>query len=74
VVRAAAGEFEAVLRAQVVEARRELESARALRDYAGVKSFGLRLRYLLDIAAEHGVDVPENEAAESDAAGETGGV
>lgn len=53
------GEFEAVLRAQIAAARRELAAARETRDYPGIRSFGLRLRYLLDIAEEHGVELPE---------------
>lgn len=59
------GEFEAVLRAQVADARRELAAARRSRDYPGIKSFGLRLRYLLEIAEEHRVDVPEDSAPQA---------
>lgn len=58
------GEFEAVLRAQVADARRELAAARGARDYDGIKSFGLRLRYLLDIAEEHRVELLEDMAPE----------
>jgi hypothetical protein len=61
-VRAAVGEFEAVLRAQIAETRRGLAAARAARDYEGIKTCGLRLRYLLDIAEEHGVEVSEAPA------------
>ena len=58
---AAVGEFQVVLREQVAAARRELVLARAARDYAGIRSCGLRLRYLLDIAAEHHVELPEGD-------------
>lgn len=61
-VRAAVGEFETVLRAQVADTRRGLAVAREARDYEGIKSCGLRLRYLLDIAEEHGVEVAEDPA------------
>jgi len=67
VVRAAVGEFEAVLRAQVAAARRELAAAREAHDYAGIKSYGLRLRYLLEIAEEHGLTVPEDEEPDTGA-------
>lgn len=60
------GEFETVLRAQVAAARRELAIARGARDYPGIRSCGLRLRYLLDIAEEHGVEVPEAESLEAE--------
>lgn len=73
-MRAAVGEFEAVLRAQVAQARRDLASARAGRDYAGIRSFGLRLRYLLAIAEEHRIEVPEDDAPGDGAASEIGGV
>lgn len=55
------GEFEAVLRTQIADARRALALAREARDYSGIRSFGLRLRYLLDIAEEHQVPVPQDE-------------
>jgi hypothetical protein len=64
------GEFEEALRAQVAQARRELAAARRERDYAGIKTFGLRLRYLLDIAAEHQVEVPDATAGTDERAGE----
>lgn len=62
-VRAAVGEFEAVLRAQVADARRLLAVAREARDYAGIRSFGSRLRYLLEIAQEHQVEMPVDDAS-----------
>lgn len=55
------GEFQVVLREQVAAARRELAAARAARDYTGIRSCGLRLRYLLDIAEEHHVELPEGD-------------
>lgn len=67
------GEFEAVLRAQVAQARLDLVAARAARDYAGIRSFGLRLRYLLEIAEEHGVELPEPETPDGAAARESHG-
>lgn len=60
------GEFETVLRAQIAATRRELVVARGARDYPGIRSFGLRLRYLLDIAEEHGVEVSEAEPFETE--------
>lgn len=69
VVRAAVGEFEAVLRAQIADAGRALATAREARDYAGIRSVGLRLRYLLDIAEEHQVELPADDAVDSAAAG-----
>ncbi len=56
------GEFETVLRAQIADTRRGLTAARAARDYDAIRSYGLRLRYLLDIAEEHRVELPEDEA------------
>lgn len=73
-IEAAVGEFEAVLRAQVAQARHQLTAAREARDYDGIKSYGLRLRYLLAIAEEHHVQLPEDESPGAAAAGETGGV
>ncbi|MBS2964271.1 hypothetical protein KGA66_14520 [Actinocrinis puniceicyclus] len=70
----ATGEFEAVLRAQVAEARHRLAAARADRDYAGIKSYGQRLRYLLDIAAEHQVELPGDDAPQDRAVPGPGGV
>jgi hypothetical protein len=68
------GEFEVALREQVVAASRELAAARAARDYAGIKSFGLRLRYLLEIAQEHHVQLPEDEQPDApQAAADQGG-
>lgn len=64
----AVGEFETVLRAQVADARRELAAARVARDYPGIKSFGLRLRYLLEIAEEHRVELPGDGSPEDGAA------
>ena len=62
------GEFETVLRAQVADTRRGLMAARAARDYDAIRSYGLRLRYLLDIAEEHRVELPEDEAPAGKAA------
>jgi hypothetical protein len=73
-VTAAVGEFEAVLRAQVAEARRELAAAREVRDYPGIRSFGLRLRYLLEIAQEHRVQVPGDDTPGGAPTAETNGV
>ena len=61
VVGAVVGEFEAVLREQVAAARRELAVAREVRDYAGIRSFGLRLRYLEEIAEENRVELPAGD-------------
>lgn len=58
VTAAAVGEFEATLRAQIADAHRSLATARAARDYAGIRSFGLRLGYLLEIAEEQRVQLP----------------
>jgi hypothetical protein len=51
--------FEAVLRDQVADARRQLAAARQARDYDGIKSYGLRLQYLLEIAEEYRVALSE---------------
>ncbi len=67
------GEFEAVLHAQVAEARRQLTAAREARDYAGVRAYGSRLRYLLDIAAEHRAELTPDEAAAQAAADQRDG-
>jgi hypothetical protein len=56
------GEFAAVLRQQIVAARQELEAAREAGEPAGIKSYGLRLRYLLDVAEEHHIDVEHVDA------------
>ena len=61
------GEFASTLRAQITAARAELEAARAGRDFEGIRSCGLRLRYLLDIAEEHRID--PDQAGETDAPG-----
>ena len=55
----AAGEFTAVLRAQIADARAQLDQAREAKDLEGVTSLGLRLRYLLGVAADSGVDPDE---------------
>lgn len=68
------GEFENELRTQVGQARRELTAAREARDDAGIKSYGLRLRYLLQIAEEHHVELDQDESPGAAAANETGGV
>lgn len=50
------GEFADALRAQIAEARALLEQARATKDMEAMTPHLLRLRYLLDVAAENGVD------------------
>jgi hypothetical protein len=52
----AAGEFAAVLHAQISGVRGELEQARESRDIEGITALGLRLRYLLEVAADSGID------------------
>jgi hypothetical protein len=59
---AAVGEFADALRAQIAEARAELAVARATKDIDAITPPLLRLRYLLDVAAENGVEVGEVEA------------
>lgn len=66
------GEFEAVLRAQIADARRALAAAREARDFAGIRSFGLRLHYLLELAEDHGVPLPQDDARDDDAATDGG--
>ena len=48
-------QFAAVLRGQIAAGRADLERARGARDWAGVRSCGLRLRYLLDMAEQQQV-------------------
>lgn len=60
----AVGEFADALRAQVAETRALLESARATKDIEAITPHLLRLRYLLDVAAEAGVDAGGEEPAE----------
>ena len=55
----AAGEFAAVLRAQITDARTELGQARESKDLEGIRSLGLRLRYLLEVAADNGIDTDD---------------
>lgn len=61
VVEAAVEGFEAVLREQIAAARRELAAAREVCDYDGVRSYGLRLTYLLQIAEENRVELAEGD-------------
>lgn len=70
---AVVGGFEAVLREQVAAARRELAAAREVRDYPGIRSCGLRLNYLLAIAEEHRVQLPEDDVPSGAPAGRDGG-
>ena len=48
--------FAGLLRAQIAATRSRLEAARAGRDYPGIRSVGLRLRYLLEMAQDRGID------------------
>ncbi len=66
----AVGEFASTLRAQITAARAQLEAARGGRDFEGVRSAGLRLRYLLEIAEEHLIDPDEAGTASAADAGE----
>lgn len=58
------GEFADALRAQIAEARARLKAARTTEDIEAVTPHLLRLRYLLAVAAENGI-----EAAGEDSAG-----
>lgn len=59
---AAVGEFEDVLRAQVAEARATVQAARAARDFEALTPAVLRLRYLLAIAEDNGVEIGDQDA------------
>lgn len=61
---AAVGEFADALRAQIAEARTLLEAARATKDIEAITPHLLRLRYLLDVAADSGIDAGGEDAAE----------
>lgn len=67
--RAAAGEFAEVLRTQISEARARLAAARGTRDIDEITPHLLRVRYLLEVTAENGVDLGEIDAALDDAHG-----
>jgi hypothetical protein len=58
---AAVGEFADTLRAQITETRAELAAARATKDIDAITPPLLRLRYLLEVAAENGVEPGEDE-------------
>jgi hypothetical protein len=59
----AVGEFADTLRTQIGEARAELKAARAAEDVEAITPSLLRLRYLLDVAAENGVEIQDADAA-----------
>ena len=61
----AVGEFADALRAQIAEARALLEQARATKDVEAITPHLLRLRYLLEVAAENGVEPGGEDTAES---------
>lgn len=64
------GEFEGALRAQIADARDRLERAHETEDPDDVAFLGLRVRYLLEVAAEGGIDVDQARAIEPGGAGE----
>ena len=59
----AVGGFAETLRTQIGEARAELEAARATKDVEAITPHLLRLRYLLEVAAENGVEIEGGDAA-----------
>jgi hypothetical protein len=59
----AVGEFADTLRAQIGEVRAALEAARATKDVEAITPHLLRLRYLLEVAAENGVEIEGEDAA-----------
>lgn len=59
----AVGEFADALRTQIGETRAALDAARATKDVEAMTPHLLRLRYLLDIAAENGVEIGGGDAA-----------
>lgn len=54
-------EFETELRQQVAEAYRALQEAQLEDEPGAIKAYGQRMRYLVEIAEEHGVDLAELE-------------
>jgi hypothetical protein len=58
---AAVGEFADTLRAQIAEARAELAAARGTKDIDAITPPLLRLRYLLEVAEDNGVEAGEDE-------------
>lgn len=54
-------EFETELRQQVAEAYRALQEAQAEDEPSAIKAYSQRMRYLVEIAEEHGVDLAELE-------------
>lgn len=54
-------EFETELRQQVAEAYRALQEAQAEDEPGAIKAYSQRMRYLVEIAEEHGVDLAELE-------------
>lgn len=61
----AAGEFAAELRAQIADARAQLEQARVSGDSEEMTSIGLRLRYLLRVAADNDITPGKQQSPES---------
>lgn len=61
---AAVGDFADTLRAQIADARARLEAARVAKDIEAITAHLLRLRYLLDVAAENGVDAGDVDSDE----------
>ena len=53
------GEFERELRAQIDLTRRDLEAAQEAGDHPTVRSLAPRLHYLLQIAVDHDVEIPD---------------
>jgi hypothetical protein len=54
-------EFETELRQQVAEAYRALQEAKAEDEPGAIKAYSQRMRYLVEIAEDHGVDLAELE-------------
>ncbi len=54
-------EFETELRRQMADAYRALQEAQAEDEPGAIKAYSQRMRYLVEIAEEHGVDLAELE-------------
>ena len=54
-------EFETELRRQMADAYRALQEAQAEDEPGAIKAYSQRMRYLVEIAEEHGVDLAKLE-------------
>lgn len=69
----AVSEFAAVVRARIADARGELARAGEAGDLEAMTALGLRLRYLLEVAADGGVELDDALGTGSGEGGAGGG-